>query len=235
MVQYALLILVLGGLVSASATWASVIPYGTRSEWESSVGTFQTEDFESTPIQSARCPEFDMGFGCPYAITIDAPKLDIVIPIGGHAVFDGIFGEGYVNGTHEYRSDLHAGVLIAGIDYNTIVFPDPIVAFAVDLANVFDEDVFCRVQCGPVLFPMRISIAGELFPVASGARFFGATSSTPFTQVVIRSVGFEGGYAVIPSLDDISFAVVPEPGTALLVGVGLAGLTRLRAGRRILR
>ena len=68
--------------LTANSTWASATTYGSRAEWESSVGAFETEDFESTPIQSPSCPEFDMGSGCPYAITIDAPKLDIVIPIG---------------------------------------------------------------------------------------------------------------------------------------------------------
>ena len=78
---------------------------------------------------------------------------------------------------------------------------------------------------------MSISIAGEVFLLDEGATFFGAISDTPFSTVTIQITDPDYGYAVSPRLDNISFSVVPEPSTALLLLLGLAALTTRSAGR----
>jgi hypothetical protein len=215
---------VLALLSVAAPAWATFTTYATRAEWAGAVGPFEVEDFETTPLQTNLCTDYQ-GSGCTHEVTIDAPKLDIVIPVGGDSgAFDGIFANGLINGTREWHADLHAGVLIAGTSYNTIVFPQPILAFAVDLARVFDFDFNCELGiCGdPLPFPMTFTIGGEDFAVAYGAGFFGVSSTTPFSSLVIRHTDPTEGYLVNPSLDDISFVPVPEPTTAALLALGLA-------------
>ena len=105
------------------------------------------------------------------------------------------------------------------------MFPQPLVAFSVDLAGVFDFG-------GPVPFPLTISIAGEDFAVASGASFFGASSTTPFSNVVIRVTSPTQGLYVLPALDNVGFVAVPEPAVGILLGLGLTLLSLQRRRSR---
>ena len=196
-----------------------------RMSWELAVGSFEVEDFETTPL-GISCPDSGASITCPSEIVIATPSFDIVLP--AEADFGvgvaGIVAAGDVNGTREYRADLHSGVLTVGVFSNTFVFPNPITSFAVDLANVTDE--LCFVSCEIVAFPMTIELAGESFAIEYGAGFFGVTSTTPFDQVVIRSTSFDQGNTVAASFDDVSFAVVPEPTTAVLFLAGLFAIAR---------
>lgn len=224
------LALIVASVAIPSMSSAAITTYGTRIDWEGAVGAFDTEDFESTPVQLATCTDYLEFYGCQHEIVIDASKLDIIIPVGDHAAgYDGIFGNGAVDGTHEFHADLHAGVLIEGVSYNTIAFPQPILAIAIDLANVFDYDVYCNVDCGPVPFPLTVSIDGEDFALPFGADFFGASSNVSFSSLVIRATDPMQGEYVIPSLDNIGFVAVPEPSAGALTALGfllLAGGSR---------
>jgi hypothetical protein len=226
------LVFVLLPIIGSEESSAATMPFASRAQWEASVPAFSTEDFETTPIGGISCPEATT-FICPHEIVIDAPLLDVVIPAGVDLPnARGIVEQGDVNGTREYVADLHSGVLVLGITFNAIVFPDPILAFAVDLRNVLDSDVLCYVDCGPVPFPMTIELAGAQFALAADSRFFGVTSTVPFTSVVIRSTNEQQGLAVLPSLDNVSFSLVPEPSSAILIGLGLAVLARGHVRRR---
>ena len=201
---------------------ATTQTYLDRASWEPAAGSFEVEDFETTPVVGFDCSDFiGLSFHCATEIVIATPKLDIVIPvgadnIGGHQ----IIASGSVNGTREYKADLHSGVLVEGISYNTIVFPMAVTSFAVDLANVFDH-FQPPVNDYLVPFPLIMELAGETFAIASGATFFGLTSTSSFDQVVVRSWAETGGDAVGARFDDISFTAVPEPSTGLLLLAGL--------------
>ncbi len=220
-------LLVLVPLVLASGMAdASTTVFFDRASWESAVGAFQVEDFETTPLGTLTCPDSG-AFPCPSVITIDAPNLDIIIPPGADIQGrHGIVATGDVNGTREYRADLHSGVLVEGISTNTFVLPGLVTSFSVDLANVFDYDRLCYVDCGPVPFPMTIELAGESFPIAFGAEFFGVASTVPFEQVEVRSTSIFQGQAVLASFDNVSFALIPEPSTGILLLMGLALMAR---------
>lgn len=236
--------ILLGGLFTCFA-WASAVTpaaaistYATRTSWELAAGSFETEDFETTPVQREGCAVSE--FPCTTGFTFETPKLDIVIPPGsdmGHQIREATGGIPTVNGSREFHSDLHGRILVAGVSFNTIVFPDPITAFAVDLANVYDSNMYCQrpdpSNCDPMPFPITISVAGTDSLIAAHSMFFGATSDTPFSSVVMRITDPQRdgsfGWVVLPVLDNISFSAVPEPGTALLLGLGLLALCQRRA------
>jgi len=211
---------------------AASITFEARSAWEASVGAFEIEDFETTAVQGEVCSEVIPMEGCAHDFTFDTSKLSIVIPVGSdgmHQIRDG--GLGSVNGSREFYADLHGQILVAGVSYNTIVFPNPISAFAVDLANVFDSNDLCTYphpQCGSVPQPLSITIAGETFVLDEGTDFFGAASNLPFASVRIAIADPNQGYVVLPALDNISFVVVPEPATSLFVLSGLVILASRR-------
>jgi hypothetical protein len=221
-------VMLAGGIANANA-----VEFFDRASWESAVGSFQVEDFETTPLGEITCPQPGV-FNCPSTIIIDAPNLDIIIPPNadiGAGPF-GIVAPGDVNGTREYRADLHSGVLVLGVTANTFVLPGLVTSFSVDLANVMDYDSFCNVDCGPVPFPLTIELGGESFAIAFGSQFFGATSTIPFDWVEVRSTSNFQGLAVAASFDNVSFSVVPEPSTGILLLTGMAIVARARRTAR---
>jgi hypothetical protein len=215
-------VLLAGLLLFVASPSYAVSRFASLALWEEQAGEFLVEDFEATPLGKLSCPTQGV-FICPDEIVVEASLLNIIIPTGSD--FDnamGVFEPGLINGTREYSADLHSGVLVEGIAHNTIVFPEPVVAFAVDLARVEDYDIFGG--HGPVPFPLTFDVVGESFEVAFGATFFGVTSDVPFASIVFRSTDTNQGDAVFPSLDNIRFQAIPEPGSGLLVAAGLVVL-----------
>lgn len=218
-------------ILLAWSSSANLITFSTRTEWESAVGQFDTETFDSTPSQRQPCSEQLPFGGCAQSFAFQTSKLYIVIPVGADFVHE-IATHDYltVNGSQAFYSDLHGQILVAGISFNTIVFPNPITAFSVDLANVYDD---CEVfgWCPPVQYPLTVSLGGVDTALFHGSTFFGATSDVAFSSVVIRNTNPYVGLVVRPVLDNISFVVVPEPGTAYLIGLGLVPLALRRRNR----
>lgn len=216
-------------LLFAGSAHAFVVEHATRSLWEEAAMVFEVEDFESMPAGSATCPVY-VDDTCGVEARLPAGEFDIVLPVGSHvAGYDGFFDGGAVNGSREFVGDLHTGVLVAGHYQFTIEFSSEVTSFAVDLARITDEcdsgnPFACPSGFGPVAFPVTIEIDGQSFPLAYGAEFFGATSETPFSEVLVSATSPLQGYLVAPALDDVSFTVVPETSTALLLTIGLFGL-----------
>jgi len=227
----ALFSLGISGLLLAGPALAATTEHATWLDWIGVVGDFDFEDFESAPIGSPECPAQDADYGgCATSATVETEHFDIVLPMGWHSGgYDGVFADGVINGSQEYRADLHANVLVAGTYYNTVVFSRPITAFAVELAGVVEEVCYPNPECGPVEYPMTIQIGDIDHPVAYGSTFFAVTSDQPFSEVVwMNTRPAMGGY-IIPSFDNLAFKSVPEPSTGLLLGLGLATLSRSKS------
>lgn len=210
-------------LISAHAASAAVITsYSSRASWEAAVGTFATEDFETTPL--GLLPHgFDSG-----VVSIQTGLLEITIGGNNHGGF-GIQEPGLVNGTREFRGDLHGPRSAASIGplSNTIELSYSASAFAASFTPLSDV-------IGPDDFPMNVHILGEVFPVARGTTFFGVMSDTAFTTIELTADPVNG-VNFFYSMDDVSFSPIPEPNAGLLMMTGLLGLAyrQRRCGRPV--
>ena len=216
-----------GPVLASPPAAATAVLWSSRAAWESAVGSFDTEDFETT-ANPPGCTEWMPGLvgnSCAHEIVVDAPKLDVVFGVGAHPdryVFDA----GVVNGSREVQGDLHRwSIFSVGPQYNRFELPLPIVAFGVDVARFADSSTD---------FPGMLEVGGESFPIAGGTIFIGVTSDEPFSSLTLHAgpTG-EFGMNMYYHLDDVSFAAVPEPATACLLAAGLAALAAHRAARSI--
>lgn len=94
--------------------------------------------------------------------------------------------------------------------------------------EMYDDDITLSAGGGSVGLD-----AGALVDLGSDwqAYFLGIVDNAhPLTKAKIATVG--GGYFLY-NVDDITTSPVPEPGTFLLVGVGLAGLACTRRRQRL--
>src|SRR5262245_3468881 len=91
-------------VLATSGAQAALTTYADRPSWEAGVGSFDVEDFETTPLQRLPCPvphDVFSGQGCPVETRVDAPKLDIVLGAYGHGT-GGIFEPGMIDGSREF-------------------------------------------------------------------------------------------------------------------------------------
>jgi hypothetical protein len=186
----------------------------TRAEWEVAVGVFETEDFESTALNQGACSEWiQVGSSCAHEIRIESPKLDFVFGIGSHPQ-QYVYDSGQVNGTREIRGDLHSSTSLVGLGprYNRIEFAVPVTAFALDLAGFYSGD--------PLADPASLQILSESVLLANGTSFIGVVSDQPFSEVTLAAEEVTS-MNMWYYLDNVSFAPVPEPSTALLLAAGL--------------
>jgi hypothetical protein len=124
----------------------------------------------------------------------------------------------------------------ASTESATISFATPITAFAIDI-NTFaltSGDYLADLDVGSTV-PSRVVYFGE----SSFGQFFGFTSDTPFSRVIITPTSASGDVRFSYTLDTVIFgdemnvlSAVPEPSTWVLLGSGLAVLPTLRKWNR---
>lgn len=105
----------------------------------------------------------------------------------------------------------------------TVSFSSPVIAFGFDYARGSGgNDPNLDVTSG---------VFNQTLTVQDPAQFFGVIFDAPVSSVSLRKV--PGSFAAVDNfrIPGQAAVTVPEPGTAVLVGLGLAGLT-LRARRR---
>jgi hypothetical protein len=200
------------GLLSAGV----ILVYTDRTAWQTAVGTYQTETFESVAPGPLPAGTSTLGLLTFYADVADASFLHIAVEW---------------NGTQTLTSDIWkpangGGTTQTGLEQ--FIFGSPITAWGAD---------FYGASTGALLIigigQMDLNLVTYLPNPGTG--FFGVITTGGFTVVSLRA---NGGDAVDEwfGMDNVSFSsisgAVPEPGTAALVVLGLAVGAFLRRKRR---
>ena len=203
------------GLALASHSEAATITvYTDRSSWEAAVGTFSTEDFSGIADTGELSANVEHTLGLLTFSYTGAPGVGRPRVTSNH--FEGdptqaIDGGGTTSpGPHVFE------------------FPYSVLAWGTDFTNA---------STGALL---DITMAGETIALVDylpspGTGFFGITSDTPFSQIIISAGSTQVTPDEIFSLDNVSFGEqaetqtpVPEPASLLLFGTGLIVLARMR-------
>jgi hypothetical protein len=205
-------LVVLFGSAPASAV---VSTFTDRNTWRSAAGATTLETFNSfvSDVSFHTVPvdvgQFTMSisgvvFTDPPRNSIDAPPITLFL-MGS-------------DGTT--LADVHTDVG----DSLFLNFDAPLTAFGAD----FGEWNTFLASPSTVIVAAGEQIAPPFGTVGIGWRFFGFNSTVPFSSVELRGLSIDG-YA----FDNVEFHTVPEPLSAMLLGLGLigSGVLRRRAQR----
>lgn len=195
-------------LFTTGSVRGGIIVYTSRPAWQAAViGSIQTEDFQSAPLQSALAAD----------VTHTLGLLDFSYSGAPETTFPKITDIGNTDGTRElafrlFPTNLGGGTTRPGP--MTITFPNQVTAFGADFF-----DLIGGAQ------PIQITVAGEtrtFTSVLSGGEnithFFGVTSDTPFDDFVI-GIGGNSGIGNDFDVDNVSFSSIPEPSTAVMMSL----------------
>jgi len=200
------------GLLSAGV----ILVYTDRTAWQTAVGSYLTETFESVALGPLPAGTSTLGLLTFYADVADPLFLYIAVEW---------------NGTQTLTSDIWqpqygGGTTQTGLEQFT--FGSPITAWGADF---YDASTGALLIIG--IGPTDLNLVTYLpYP---GTGFFGVIAPGGFTVVSLRA---NGGNAVDEwfGMDNVSFSsaggAIPEPGTAALVVLGLAAGAFLRRKRR---
>lgn len=182
-----------------------------RSAWEAAVSGEITTDTFSSDIANAASITFDSGVTSQAFDPQDSPVNNLV---------DSTLGT-----SGRYSAILRTSTATNnGYESITWTFPTAVTAFGIDFFSIGgsrEVSVLGDFGMGNESFDLR-----ELFIDDGGLDqgFFGIVASSPFTIITLEAVspGFAGNDAF--TADNLSFAKVPEPGTWVLLAVGLVAL-----------
>ena len=182
---------------------AAIVTFTDRSTFEASAGTVTSEDFESqtvgTNLQNA---------------TIDLGDFTLSVA----SVFGTPFNLIDQSGFNAPNASIFAGIGLGDGETMTLLFDIAITSFGADFGAL--NDFVQRSQ-----FEVLADIL--LAPILSGeASFFGFTSDTAFTSLVIRGLPESDGFGI----DNVTYSVapIPVPATLPLLALGLGLLAFMR-------
>lgn len=210
-------------LISAALTApasAAITHYTDATAFATAAGTLQVEDFSG---EAARSLAGTQDFGA-FTTTLDSG-------IGGP--FNQVVTSGGVNGLGLTDENLQVGLL--GGDTFTITFKSAVVAFGGMFAGV-NNGMRGRLRSELLVNGMLSDWLGRTDNSTAGltARFFGFTSTTPFTEITFRGLPRSEGFGI----DNLRWVSAPTPvplpasGVLLLgamLAAGLFGRRRARA------
>lgn len=202
-------------LLGATAAQAADNSFDDAASFLSAAGSTVVESFETLParsrgLASITTPRFTIS-------TTDTPIGVQVAPdtpdtgFGAHAVGDG---------SH------YLSVYLAGQPQGPVTFQleAPATAFGLYLVDVGETSgqIIFRTNAGAF---SGTGLTVEATPQPNGGvRFLGFTQTQAFTRVTLTVTGIDEAYGV----DQVYVSAVPEPASALLLGLGLAGLLAAR-------
>ena len=185
--------------------------FSDRSIFESALDSFIIENFENSTVTGT--PD-----GGATASAIFGAFTVSSLPLAVKILETPFFGAGNTTiGGSRYLC-LDTDIFYQG-SVSTFMFSEPVRGFGFDYTQLNQ----------PATMPV-ITIASDVFPMALNPTpfekvnplFWGIISDMPFLSVTIDS-GIDSGYG-IDQLTMSTTAPIPEPSTALLIGVGVIGL-----------
>lgn len=193
---------------------ATTVQYTDRTAFQTAAGVATTlETFEDEALGILTLPAAMAGSG----LVVDVDSAGITAEITNA----GGFGYNTTPGGENYLLFTGRGTYVAS-------FGAPMNAFGFDISGFQDTE-------GDNGFAAELLLAGStvetLFisdPGDFGPNFHGLVSDQAFDTVAFTFVPFTDGVADYVGFDDIEFAVVPEPCTLALLGLGVLGAVRRR-------
>lgn len=203
-------------LLGASAAHAADATFQSEAAFRAAAGNTVVESFESLPAQTRSLNP------------ISAPLFTIwtdTTPIGvqtGTNTPDTGFGAFAVDGSH-YVSVYRPGLPQGPIHFQLAA---PSTAFGFYITDVGEVAGEVTVKTNVGAFSTGNLVLDAYPPLLSNGslRFLGFTQAQPFSEVVLNVTGPDEAFG----LDQVYLSAVPEPASALLLGLGLAGLLARR-------
>ncbi len=181
--------------------------YTNRSAWESAIGEFVTEDFNTLVPYG-----FSTGLNNVGLIDINVTGSVHYNQLGSPSTLGSQFA---IDGTNH----LIGQVIDGGATHPTIIFPWPIIGFAADWRSTTTGGHLLMLTFDNTTIHFDDYLSGE------GTGFLGVIAANSFTQAVFDT---ENNNAEAFGMDNLS--ITPEPGMVCLLGLG--GLSLLQRRRR---
>lgn len=206
-------------LLGATAVHAADAGFTSEGDFIAAAGATSFESFEQLPtgpraVSAITTPLF----------TISTATTPIgVLQTGVNSPVDG-FGSAATDGIH------YVSAYLPNVSQGTLTFTlaAPSKAFGLYLTDIGETDgqIILRTNAGAFSSDL---IAGTHPPLLPNGyvRFVGFTQDQAFTQVTLTVTGVDDAYG----LDKVYVSAVPEPASALLMGLGLASLLASRRKR----
>jgi hypothetical protein len=197
-------------VLTASPVSGAVSTFTSRALWQAATGATSLETFNSFAVDTPfHTVPVDVG---PFTISMSPGAISsswnfIDVPPPAFSDFN-------VDGSNV------ANIGLEDLDSAYLTFDTPITAFGADFAAWNDNVLRSNMIVGADVIAPPTTIGNQV-------RFFGITSTTPFTTVEFRGTIESDGF----SIDNVEFTAVPEPSTIALVGLGTLAVFAVKRRR----
>jgi hypothetical protein len=206
-------------LLGATAAHAADSAFHDEAAFLLGAGSVAFESFETL---AARSRSLDPIVTARFTIRTGGAPIGVQ---SGADTPDPGFGAAAVDGSH------YVSVYLPGQPQGSIRFDlaAPSRAFGLYLADAGEAagQITFQTNAGAFTTTLVVGEAPPLLPNGN-VRFIGFTQDQAFTQVTLTVTGLDDAYGV----DKVYVSAVPEPASAALLGLGLAGIAARRSRRR---